>query len=73
MSKKRKDLLKNFDGSPQRPIRKNAEFGIWNIEHLKNTNIYVEKGRSFDVRFWNKIYDNNNAVIFVEPKKRTRA
>lgn len=73
MSKKRKDLLKNFDGSPQRPIRKNTEFGIWSIEHLTDTNIYVEKGCSFDERFWNKIHDNNNAVIFVEPKKKTKA
>lgn len=66
---KRKDLPKNFNGSRTRPIRQNEDFGVWSIEKLKDVNIYVEKDKTFDFKFWKTVYNNNLAIIFVELKK----
>lgn len=66
---KRKDLPENFNGSRARPIRQNEDFGVWSIEKLKDVNIYVEKDKTFDFKFWETVYNNNLAIIFVELKK----
>lgn len=66
----RDDLPKNFDGSPERPIRLNQDYGVWNLASLNGVNIYVEKHKEFPEQFWNEVYNRNIAIIFVEPRKR---